>query len=252
MPGLDGATLCRRIRAAQLPSYLYILMLTAHTAVADTVIGLEAGADDYLRKPADEAELLARVKAGRRIVDLERSLSAANARTQRLLIIDPLLGCYNRRYLNEQLPRDIERARRYSTALSVVMADLDAFKKVNDTLGHLVGDEILTAFAHRASACIRESSDWIARYGGEEFTLVLPHTSLDGAHCVAEKIRADCAESAFNTTAGPLSLTVSLGIAALQPAVDVKSATSDLLHRADVALYRSKHEGRNRVTRTCD
>jgi diguanylate cyclase (GGDEF)-like protein len=115
-----------------------------------------------------------------------------------------------------------------------------------------VGDEILTAFASRASACIRESSDWMARYGGEEFTLVLPHTSLDGAHCVAEKIRADCAESAFNTTAGPLSLTVSLGIAALQPAVDVKSATSDLLHRADVALYRSKHEGRNRVTRTCD
>jgi two-component system cell cycle response regulator len=252
MPGMDGATLCRRIREAQLPGYLYILMLTAHTGVADTVTGLEAGADDYLQKPADEAELLARIKAGRRIVELERSLSAAHEEVRRLSLMDPLLGCYNRRYLNEQLSREIERARRYGTELAVVMADLDGFKKVNDLHGHLVGDEILKGFTTRAASALRHSADWIARYGGEEFTIVLPHTNLEGALSCAEKIRVACASTPFSTTAGELTLTVSLGVASLRAAPDVKSAMSDLLRHADAALYRSKGEGRNRVTLALD
>ena len=248
MPGMDGAALCRQLRQMALPTYLYILMLTAHTSVADTVAALDAGADDYVRKPADPAELLARVKAGRRIVDLERSLSAANEEVARLALVDPLLNCFNRRYLNEQLPREIERARRYDTALSLVMADLDGFKKINDADGHLVGDEILKAFVARAMSSIRQSSDWIARYGGEEFAFVLPQTDLQGAWDLAEKIRCDCSAQPLPTTAGDRSVTVSLGVAALSLHMDRASATRDLLGRADAALYRSKREGRNRVS----
>jgi len=248
MPGMDGATLCRRVRAARLPGYLYILMLTAHTAVTDTVIGLEAGADDYIRKPADEGELLARVKAGRRIVELERSLSAANARIERLSLTDGLLDCYNRRYFNEQLPREIERAARYSTPLALVMADLDAFKKINDAHGHTVGDEVLVCFVARAVASLRQSSDWMARFGGEEFAIVLPQTDAAGAAQVAHKIRAECAARPFETTDGELHVTVSLGVAPLASRLPVKTAMTELLSRADAALYESKHAGRDCVT----
>ena len=248
MPGMDGTTLCRLVREAELPGYLYILILTAHTAVSDIVTGLEAGADDYIRKPADEGELLARVKAGQRIVELERSLSAANARIEQLSLTDALLGCYNRRYLNEQLPREVERAHRYETPLALVMADLDAFKKINDLHGHTVGDEVLLGFVQRAGASFRRSSDWMARFGGEEFALVLPQTDSVGAVSAADKVRLDCAAKPFITAAGPLEVTVSLGVAMLVDAANTNAATTDLLERADAALYQSKRCGRNRVT----
>ena len=248
MPGMDGAALCKRVREARLPVYVYILMLSAHTSVSDTVTGLDAGADDYVRKPADEGELLARVKAGTRIVELERSLSAANARVERLSLIDALLGCYNRRYLNEQLPREIERAHRYPTPLSLVMADLDAFKQINDVHGHTVGDEVLVGFAQRAGACLRQAGDWIARFGGEEFAIVLPHADAANASLIAERIRAECAATPILTTVTPLHVTVSLGVAALKPSSDIKAAMASLLARADSALYQSKRHGRNRVT----
>jgi len=248
MPGIDGAALCRRLREATLSGYLYILMLTGHTAVADTVAGLEAGADDYIRKPADEGELLARVKAGRRIVELERSLSAANARVERLSLTDALLGCRNRRYFNEQLPREIEHARRYATPLALGLADLDAFKRINDTYGHTVGDEVLVTFAERAAGSLRESSDWIARYGGEEFAIVLPHTDERGAAAVAEKLRVGCAREPVETSRGPLNITVSLGVARLTEGLETTAAMADLLSRADAALYEAKRAGRNRVS----
>jgi two-component system, cell cycle response regulator len=248
MPGMDGATLCHRIRQAQLPGYLYILMLTAHSSVSDIVAGLEAGADDYLRKPADDAELLARLKAGRRIVDLERSLSAANARAERLSVTDALLDCSNRRYLNEQLPREIERSQRYDSPLAIILADLDHFKKINDSHGHAAGDEVLVEFVRRARSTLRQASDWIARYGGEEFAIVLPNTDGPGALAAAEKIRELCATTPFHTGGGPLHVTASFGIADLRRAGDVKEAMRNLLHAADSALYLSKDYGRNRAT----
>src|SRR5882762_3973269 len=241
MPGMDGATLCRRVREANLSGYLYILLLTGHDSAADIVVGLEAGADDYIRKPANEAELLARLKAGRRIVELTRQV-------QLLSVTDSLVGTYNRRYLTDQLALEIERARRYGRPLAVLIADLDHFKRINDDHGHLTGDEVLQGFADRVRTSIRQN-DWIARYGGEEFVVVLPDTNLAAAVATAEKIRLRCASAQMATTIGALVVTASFGVAALECLSVTETATvATLLHRADVALYRSKNAGRNRVT----
>ena len=249
MPGMDGPTLCRKVRAARLPGYLYILLLTGQSSTRSVVIGLDAGADDYVRKPADEAELLARLSAGRRIVQLEQSLRDANAQIQRLSIIDPLVGIYNRRYLNEQLMQEVELARRESLALSAILADLDHFKSINDQHGHQVGDEVLQHFVSVARGAIRENLDWVARYGGEEFVVVLPDTDLAEAVKVADKIRGLCANGAVPTEAGELKFTVSFGVAALDAGAGPNGAAAEeLLRHADAALYRSKREGRNRVT----
>lgn len=248
MPGMDGVTLCRRVREIDLPTYLYVLLLTGNTSTQHVVAGLEAGADDYLRKPADEAELLARLSAGQRIVRLEQSLREANARIQQMSITDPLTGVFNRRHLSEQLLVDIERAHRHSRSLALVMADLDHFKQINDRHGHQVGDEVLHGFAERMRASIRPSSDWIARYGGEEFVLVLNESDLDAGSATAERVRLLCAGRPFETAAGALSVTASFGVAALDHSVPAREALETLLREADAALYRSKGGGRNRVT----
>jgi two-component system, cell cycle response regulator len=248
MPGMDGVTLCQRVREAHLPGYLYVLLLTGHGSTESLVTGLEAGADDYIRKPPNEAELLARLKAGQRVVRLEQSLRDANDKIQILSITDPLVGTFNRRYLNDQLIHEVERARRYARPLAAVMADLDFFKKINDEHGHQVGDDVLRGFVDLAKASIRQSSDWVARYGGEEFVVVLPETDLHGAAKTAEKIRSCCATTPFATTAGGIVVTASFGVASLEPGGSIAAAAEALLRQADGALYRGKHEGRNRVT----
>lgn len=248
MPGMDGVTLCRRVREANLPTYLYILLLTANSSTSEVVAGLEAGADDYLRKPADKSELLARLNAGRRIVHLEQSLREANAQIQQMSITDPLTGAFNRRYLNEHFLIEIERAHRHSRPLGLVMVDLDHFKKLNDRHGHLVGDDVLRAFVKTVRAAIRPSSDWIARYGGEEFVLVLAESDLEASTSAAERIRLICEQRPLETRAGALSISASFGVAALDHSLPAGDAMETLLREADAALYRSKHAGRNRVT----
>ncbi|MGC1457210.1 MAG: diguanylate cyclase [Steroidobacteraceae bacterium] len=252
MPGMDGPTLCRKVRATRLPGYLYILLLTGQISTRSVVIGLEAGADDYVRKPADEAELLARLAAGRRIVRLEQSLRDANAQIQRLSITDPLVDTFNRRYLNEQLMQEVEQARRRPRPLSAILADLDFFKSINDQHGHQVGDDVLKNFVALARSAIREDIDWVARYGGEEFVVVLPDTDLAQAVKVAEKLRELCAGSVLRTESGEVRYTASFGVAALDPGPGPNGAAAEaLLRQADAALYRSKRGGRNRVT-VCD
>lgn len=248
MPGMDGPTLCKRVREANLSTYVYILLLTGHLTTDDVVAGLGAGADDYVRKPANQSELLARLSAGSRIVRLEQSLREANQKIKLLSITDSLAGTFNRRYLNDQILSEVDRARRYGRPLAAIMADIDRFKRINDERGHATGDEVLKQFADLMKSVIRPS-DWVARYGGEEFVIVLPETDSRGAGTCAEKIRMLCASGPMAVSTGPLEVTASFGVASLSLATQsVEAAAAGMLKEADAALYTSKHEGRNRVT----
>jgi diguanylate cyclase (GGDEF)-like protein len=249
MPSMDGIELCKAVRNLQLDGYVYALLLTARNAKEHIIAGLEAGADDYLIKPVHEPELIARLNTGRRILALEHSLRAANERNRILSITDSLTGAYNRRYLMEQLPRELERCRRYGIPLSVIMCDVDHFKQVNDMHGHAAGDDVLQQFGARIQRSIRSMSDWLARLGGEEFLIVLPETGYEGALKVAEKIRQVVNGAPFVTRAGDVAVSASFGGASTDaqgPDLSLKIET--LLRTADECLYRSKQAGRNRIT----
>jgi len=249
MPEMDGIELCKAVRNLQLDGYVYALLLTARNAKEHIIAGLEAGADDYLVKPVHEPELVARLNTGRRILALEHSLRAANERNRILSITDALTGAFNRRYMMEQLPRELERCRRYANPLSVILCDIDHFKQVNDVKGHSAGDDLLQQFVWRMQKSVRATSDWVARIGGEEFVIVLPETGHRGAMFVAEKIRALMTGSAFGTREGEVAATGSFGVASTEahgPDLVMKSET--LIRAADQCLYTSKQSGRNRVT----
>jgi diguanylate cyclase (GGDEF)-like protein len=249
MPGMDGVALCKAMRNIQLDGYVYALLLTARDAKEHIIAGLEAGADDYLIKPVYEPELIARLNAGRRILALEHSLRAANERNRVLSITDALTGAFNRRYLMDQLPREVERCRRYAYPLSIIMCDIDHFKRINDQQGHAAGDDVLQQFVLRIQNSIRGHSDWIARYGGEEFLLVLPETEFEAGMVVAEKVRELIRAMAFKTRAGDIDVTASFGVSAtgsVGPDLDLK--LESLIKVADQCLYTSKQGGRDRTT----
>lgn len=248
MPGMDGPQLCRALRQAEGEGYVFILMLTSKDNKDDIISGLEAGADDYLSKPFHQAELLARLKTGMRILELEKSLLAANDAIRTLALTDALTGCRNRTYLAERLPVEIKRACRYGRPLSVVICDLDHFKRVNDTLGHPAGDVVLVEVGKMLNAVLRNDLDWVVRFGGEEFLLVLPETALDGAVRLAERIRAGIAAAPVHYREIEIPVTASFGAAQLPgDPEDVAHAGESLLQLADQALYAAKAAGRNRV-----
>ncbi len=247
MPEMDGIALCRALRATPGKGYIYTILLTARDAIEHVVTGLQSGADDYLTKPVIEPELMARLNTGRRIVTLERSLRTANDENRRLSITDPLTGAYNRRYLMEQLPREIDRASRYGRHLATVMCDVDHFKKINDTQGHLIGDDVLKWFVAQVQSSVR-NVDWVARYGGEEFVIVLPETNVTSAAIAAEHVRKQLAGTTFAAPTGKLSVTASFGVSGWSGSVPQAATLDALMARADEGVYASKSAGRNRVT----
>ena len=248
LSGMDGFELCRYIRARNKPGYVYILMLTRGNRKSEILKGLEAGADAHLAKPVEPDELAARLRAARRVIDLERSLRLTNDEVRALSIRDPLTGIFNRVYLMERLPQELKRSQRYGHALSVIMCDIDHFKDVNDQHGHRAGDQILKDFVGRIAGSIRIDVDWIARYGGEEFLIVLPETDLPSSYIVAERLRRLIAESPFRLKGKELSITSSFGVASYQPVRQGEKVSYDLLmEQADEFLYKAKREGRNTV-----
>jgi two-component system, cell cycle response regulator len=247
MPEMDGIALCSAVRSLQDKAYVYIILLTARDAIEHVVTGLQAGADDYLTKPVIEPELMARLNTGKRIVTLERSLRTANEENRRLSITDPLTGAYNRRHLMEQLPREIDRASRYGRKLSVIMCDVDHFKKINDTHGHQIGDEVLKWFVNNLNKGVR-NSDWVARYGGEEFVVVLPETSVESGAVAAEHLRSQIAAEPFITGTTSLPVTASFGASGWRGIVPGGSTVDALMAKCDASVYASKAAGRNRVT----
>jgi two-component system cell cycle response regulator len=248
MPEMEGPELCRAIREQNPERYVFIVMLTSKSSKDDIISGLSAGADDYLIKPAHHAELLARIKTGIRILELEKSLRDAVKEIQIMSITDPLTGIYNRGYINQRLPQEIQRAIRYGRELSLVMCDIDHFKKVNDTYGHLSGDAVLKGFAQCLTTTIRREVDWVGRYGGEEFLIVLPETDFGGAKVVAERLRKIVQTYSIQTGGHNLCITASFGVTGFSAGALKGTATSEiLLQEADNLLYQAKEEGRNRV-----
>ncbi len=249
MPELDGPALCRQIRATSFPGYVYTLLLTARTSRDHILAGLEAGADDYLTKPLDEAQLIARLKTAHRIIELERRLTSANEQAIKLSITDALTGCFNRRHFMSEFPRELDRSRRFGTPVSLVMCDIDHFKRINDTHGHQTGDEVLRAVAQVFRNTIRPTTDWITRYGGEEFAVILPGTDLKGAMILAERLRQNLAMHDIAIPQGVLRATASFGVASELRVWPAEGATAEqFLAAADVCLYASKRAGRNRVS----
>ncbi len=248
MPEMDGLELCRAIRKNTYPGYVFIILLTAKNSKDDIIRGLRAGADDYLTKPFSHAELIARLNTGKRVLELERSLKDANEEIRILSITDPLTGTYNRGYMTERLPQEIKRARRYSRSLSIILCDIDHFKKVNDTYGHLAGDRVLKDFAQCIRYSIRQDVDWTARYGGEEFLIVLPETDVNGASVMAERLKSELSQRVTETQGKQISITASFGVTGFSPDTpDEMISPEAMVSKADKYLYQAKREGRNKA-----
>jgi two-component system, cell cycle response regulator len=244
MPGMDGVEVCRHIRAAARELYIYVVLLTARTQSGDIIQGMDAGADDYLTKPFAAAELRVRLRAGTRILDLQEELLATREALRVQATHDGLTGLLNRTAVMEALRAELGRASRAHQPISVVLTDLDYFKKVNDTYGHLVGDSVLAESAARMKATLR-CYDSLGRYGGEEFLFVLPGCAAEGAAQQAERIREAFAAQPFSNATAPLPLTCSIGVAS-RDLPELEHA-DQLVREADLALYRAKRRGRNRV-----
>jgi len=240
MPGLDGYGVLAALRARSDLADVPVVFLTGRTTTDDVILGLSRGAHDYLRKPFDEGELLARVSAALRVKRLQDELRRRNAELDVVSRTDVLTGLHNRRHLEESLRQLTSQARRYGQPFSIVMFDIDRFKGINDEYGHGPGDDVLRTIARRLQGSVRES-DVIGRWGGEEFLALLPMTDLDGARTFAERIRAmiDWAEVVIDGV-GTVHVTTSAGCAA-------GTDMGELLLRADEALYAAKKAGRNAV-----
>jgi diguanylate cyclase (GGDEF)-like protein len=245
MPGIEGTELCRRIRERQRSPYQYILLATGKDDKQDVVRGLEAGADDYLTKPFDRDELRARLRVGRRILTLQEDLINAREELRFQATHDALTGIWNRGTVLDLLHRELERAARAKTSTSVLMLDLDHFKQINDTFGHLTGDVVLRDVASRIVHSVR-SYDLVGRYGGEEFLVVLPACDKGEAEQSANRIRLAIASAPILTASSGIPVTASIGATVVAGAA--AASEKEMLMAADKALYEAKNGGRNRVS----
>ena len=242
MPHMDGNEVARRIKADKSLPFIPIIMQTALDSTQDKVVGLDSGADDYVTKPINYAELQARMGAALRVKALQDRISE-------MAITDGLTGLYNRRHLDERLDEMFEHSARLHEPLSIAMFDIDHFKKVNDTYGHQVGDVVLSQFAQLLKHVARDI-DRIGRYGGEEFMVLLPGTVLDAGVTFAKRARQEVETHQFEYEGGVLACSISAGVAAYpHPRIHTRQ---QLVKAADDALYVAKTTGRNRVVRFAD
>src|SRR5579872_1785351 len=246
MPGLTGPEVCRKVRehAKDKDTYTYILLLTSKSLKEDLIEGMESGADDYVTKPFDQHELKVRLRAGTRIIDLQRELVAAKDELREQATKDFLTRIWNRSSILDILQRELTRASRENRSVGVVLADLDRFKSVNDTFGHFAGDAVLREFTRRVSSAMRPY-DSIGRYGGEEFLIILPGCDERCTASQAERMRAALANEPMMIGDVAHVITSSFGATSWRP--DAESTADELIHLADDALYMAKHQGRNCV-----
>jgi two-component system, cell cycle response regulator len=244
MPELDGPSVCLGVRRQLERPYVHIILLTSRGSKQDVVAGLESGADDYLTKPWDPAELTARLRVGQRILQLEDRLVEARETMRFKATHDPLTSLFNRGVIVDLLARELSRSHREKGCTVVMLGDLDHFKEVNDGYGHVVGDEVLREIARRLLASVR-SYDFVGRYGGEEFLIVLNNCNSTQAVARAEEVRNGIADHPVQTMSGPLPITVSLGVLASRDWGLL--LVEEILATTDSALYKAKAYGRNCV-----
>jgi len=244
MPDMTGIELCQRIRATARSSYTYIILLTTIAEKENVVRGLSAGADDYLTKPFHQQELVARVRVGCRLMELQHQLEAKNHLLEELALTDPLTKLPNRRAIEDWARRQLSGAARHGFPFWVVLVDLDHFKRVNDTFGHIAGDKVLQKFGEILKVNTR-LSDICGRIGGEEFLQVLTYADEPSIRMVIERIRKGFAAEPFRFGEEVISITASFGVAGFHGRTP--PPFSELVTQADTALYRAKNAGRNRA-----
>jgi two-component system cell cycle response regulator len=244
MPGLDGFEVLTELKRDSELRDIPVVFLTSRSTMKDVVAGLRGGAHDYLKKPFEGAELLARVAAASHVKELQDQLQQRNAELEELSRVDSLTGLYNRRHLEQELTRRHSDSLRYGYPLSLVLFDLDHFKQVNDTYGHSAGDQVLRTFAGRLRRELR-AGDVAGRWGGEEFLVILPHTDLEGAFTVAERIRSATAAERVAADDQSIAVTISGGCA-LGP----EESPEAMVKLADIRLYQAKLSGRNQIATT--
>ena len=244
MPGMTGVDICHELRARKDAVYVYVILLTGMDTLDHLVKGIEAGADDYMTKPFKPAELNARLRAGRRILDLQRELLAAQAQLQILADRDSLTSLWNRRIVLARLQEELARTERERSPVGVILLDIDHFKRINDTLGHARGDEVLQEVAKRLTESIRPY-DRVGRYGGEEFLIVAANCNLAETCKLAERVRHRLCSTPVQSASGPIEVSASFGVSATTIG-EVRDSEA-LIVAADRALYHAKELGRNRV-----
>lgn len=250
MPDMDGYTVCQALKADPETNQIPVIFISALDDTEDKVRAFECGGVDYITKPFQPAEVLARVRTHLALAQARIALETANRELQRALAreaelarIDWLTGVYNRSHFYELATHEFAIATRYDQPLAICMFDVDHFKHINDQYGHLIGDQVLRTIAQTAARQIR-TADCIGRFGGEEFILLLPNTTMEAGLNLAERLRAAVAALEIHTEKGTITTTISLGIAGRQPA---DTMIERIIDRADQALYAAKRQGRNCV-----
>jgi two-component system cell cycle response regulator len=242
MPGADGVEICHRLRADVSQPYTYVLLVTGREARGDVLAGLNSGADDYVTKPFDAAELGARLRVGRRIATLQKELITAGEMLRYQALHDGLTGVLNRAGILEILASEASDLGRNGGSLGALMVDLDHFKRINDTWGHAAGDAVLREVVRRIAGVVRPY-DQVGRVGGEEFLVLLPLCSMGGAVEVAERVRLAVRDEPVVFDRGSLRVTCSIGVAT----TETVDGCERLVREADHELYRAKNLGRDRV-----
>jgi len=240
MPKINGLDLCKKIREndhnAENKQYTYVILLTAKDQQKDLIKGFSAGADDYITKPFNHHELKARLKTGKRIIDLQRQLEEQADR-------DGLTGLWNRKRMFKLLEKEINRAQREKQPLATIMIDVDNFKRINDTYGHHCGDAVLLEVSSRFQKCVR-NYDEICRYGGDELFVILPNCTMAMTQRIAERLRQSISEKKIHTDLDALDVTISLGGVSSEIFFS-KFLPETLVIASDEALLKAKSKGRN-------
>lgn len=253
MQRLSGIEVAKRIRESDRNQrrWIPIIFISAMEEDEDVVKGLEVGGDDYIKKPVSQVVLNAKLRATKRIYDMQSELESANKELRRLTDFDALTGIANRRKLDEQLRKEWSRSVRTSTSLSVSLCDVDYFKKYNDRYGHQAGDRALCEVANALGHAIRRPGDLLARYGGEEFAFILPETDASGALTMLERAREEVIAKKIKHEGSKINdyISISAGVASIRPTKqdDLETGIRQLLKKADIALYEAKAKGRNCV-----